>query len=410
MNAELYHDLVRYLGGEEIREEADEWRRELLKKSRRQFELHGTTLFRKGGTRAVVSEHKLAAILEAGHNHHLSGHMGADNTLYRLQQNTWWPGMEETIRKYVRECDICQKRSRGKQHGESSSSSITPDPFHHIGIDVMGPLPRTLNGNRYVIVAVDYFTKWTEATAVEDADAQTVVKFIHTDIICRHGVPKEITSDRGTEFLNELVTEFERTYRIKHIKTTAYHPQGNGQTERMNQTLKNILSKICKTYDTWDNYLESALFAVRTARQVSTKFSPFELLYGKIARQDYHINAPKFGEYEDRVWSYVTNDISRLQLIRKKAAGFIEKAQERERNKRNKDISAEVLKIGDLVLLYRNITESSWSAKLERKWEGPYFIHKIKGQSIWLRRPNGSFLPTALHRNRLKKYHENRSL
>jgi hypothetical protein len=199
--------------------------------------------------------------------------------------------------------------------------------------------------------------------------------------------------------------EFERTYRIKHIKTTAYHPQGNGQTERMNQTLKNILSKISKTYTTWDHHLESALFAVRTARQTSTKYSPFELLYGRIARQDYQETVPKLGDYEDRVWQHVAHDISRLQLIRKKAANFIEKAQERSRIKREKETSEEVLKIGDLVLLYRNIVESSWSAKLEKKWDGPYLIHKIKGQSVWLKKTNGSLLPTAIHRNRLKKYH-----
>ena len=91
MNAELYYDLVKYLEEEEIREEADEWRRRLLKNSKKQFELHGTTLFRKTkmGTRKVISEHKLSAILEVGHNHHLSGHMGADNILYRLQQQVW---------------------------------------------------------------------------------------------------------------------------------------------------------------------------------------------------------------------------------------------------------------------------------------------------------------------------------
>ena len=95
----------------------------------------------------------------------------------------------------------------------------------------MGPLPWTLTGKRYIILAIDFFTKWPEAVAVEEADAQTVVKFLHQDIICRHGVPEEITSDRGTEFLNDLVKEFERTYHIKHIKTTTYHPQGNGQKE-----------------------------------------------------------------------------------------------------------------------------------------------------------------------------------
>ena len=123
------------------------------------------------------------------------------------------------------------------------------EPFAHIGIDVMGPLPVTRNGKRYIILAVDFFTKYLEGIAVDEADAQTVAKFIHSDIICRHGVPKELTSDRGTEFVNNLIKELSRTYHIKYIKTTAYHPQGNGQTERMNQTIKNVLVKLIKTED-----------------------------------------------------------------------------------------------------------------------------------------------------------------
>ncbi len=163
--------------------------------------------------------------------HLVSGHMGQRNTYHRLQGNAWWPGIQDDVIKFVQQCDTCQKRARAKDIPEASSAVIRAEPFSHIGIDIIGPLPVTLSNKRYIILAVDFFTKYTKAVAVEDADAQTVVKFIHTDIICRHGVPKEIISDRGTEFLNELVQELERTYHIKHIRTTAYHPQGNGQTE-----------------------------------------------------------------------------------------------------------------------------------------------------------------------------------
>src|SRR3954469_10294368 len=145
----------------------------------------------------------------------------------------------------------------------------------------MRSLPVSLTGKRYIILVVDFFTKYTEAIATEEANAQTVVKFLYTDVIYRHGVPKEITSDRGTEFLNNLVREFERTYHIKYIRTTAYHPQGNGQTERTNQTVKNILAKICKEHQTWDFYLDSALHAIRTICQASTDYSLFELVYGR---------------------------------------------------------------------------------------------------------------------------------
>ena len=175
--------------------------------------------------------------------------MGQDNTYFRLKEEAWWPGMQEDINNYVRSCDTCQMRVKKKQVSEASSATIVTEPFAHIGIDVMGPLPVTRNGKRYIILAVDFFTKYLEGIAVNEADAQTVAKFIHSDIICRHGVPKELTSDRGTEFVNNLIEELSRTYHIKHIKTTAYHPQGNEQTERMNQTIKNVLAKLIKTED-----------------------------------------------------------------------------------------------------------------------------------------------------------------
>jgi Integrase zinc binding domain/Integrase core domain len=407
MNQDLYYDLVKYLGDEVIREEADEWRRRLLLSARREFELEDGLLYkkRKNERLLVIPKNKITDILELAHDHHLSGHMGAANTYFRLKQNHWWPGMEQDIKDYVKQCDTCQKRKTKKDQDLASSAKITPKPFDHIGIDVMGPLPRTLTGKRYIIIAIDFFTKWPEAVAVEEADAQAVVKFLHQDIICRHGVPSQITSDRGTEFLNDLVTEFERTYRIKHIKTTAYHPQGNGQTERTNQTIKNILSKICKSYDAWDHYLESALFAARTIRQKSTMFSPAELVYGRLLKKEYEVQGRDLGDYEDRIWKHVTDDIDRLQRVRRKASEFISKAQERQRKKQNETSKAEKLQIGDEILIYRNITESSWSAKLEPKWEGPYLVHEIKGQSIFLRHPDGHLILNTIHRNRVKKYH-----
>src|SRR4051812_798020 len=355
MNRDLYYDLVKWV--EERVESKDEWRRKTILNLGKHFELEGTILYRKQNNSllTVIHEGKTKEILRLAHDHSLSGHMGQDNTYFRLKNNVWWPGMKQDIINYVRACDIGQKRKKNRNTPLANSATIRAEPFSHIRIDVMGPLPRTLTGKRYIILAVDFFTKYIEVTAVEDADAQTVTKFIHSDIICRHGVPKEITSDRGTEFLNDLVVEMERTYHIKHIKTTAYHPQGNGQTERSNQTIKNILSKVCKQYDSWDYYLDSALFAARTIRQQSTKFSPFELVYGQAPEREFYRNKPDIGSYEERLWAYITRDISRLQLIRRKAKVFIEKAQERQRTNQNKKVQSETLYIGDSVLLYRDI-------------------------------------------------------
>src|SRR3954454_7204263 len=404
MNRQLYCDYLRWLRGEKVREDADEWRRQLIKTTARQFEAEGTILYKKSrnNRKTVVPAGQVNNIIRLAHDHPLAGHMGVNNTYYRLINNHWWPGMKEDIINHIRGCDTCQKRRRGRERAEADSAKIIAEPFSHIGIDVMGPLPRTLTGKRYIILAVDFFMKWAEGIAVEDADAQTITKFIHSDIICRHGVPKEITSDRGTEFLNELVEQMECTYHIKHIKTTAYHPQGNGLVERNNQTVKNILSKLSKKCDAWDHYFDSVLFAIRTIRQESTKFSPFELVYGQTPRREYHHTTKDMGTYEEKMWAYITRDITRLQLIRRKAKGFIDLAQERQRKRQNKETSAEKLNIGDEVLLFRNTVEASWSAKLEPKWDRPYRVQQTKGQSVWLRRQDGSIFNTAVHRNRLK--------
>jgi transposase InsO family protein len=408
MNSTLYYNLVIWLARKEVRKDIDNWTKNILLTSSKQYSIDSNNiLYRRFNNLLVrvIQENKKNNILELAHNHPLAGHVGIQNTYYRIQEHAWWPGIQDDIAVYIQNCDICQKRSRAKDIPAPESATIRAEPFSHIGIDVMGPLPVTLTGKRYIILAVDFFTKYVEGIAVEDADAQTVVKFLHSDIICRHGVPKEITSDRGTEFLNDLVRELERTYHIKHIRTTAYHPQGNGQTERTNQTVKNILAKIIKTESTWDHYLDSALFAARTIRHNSTTFSPFELLYGRRQNREFHQPTPDVGSYDDRLWAYVARDISRLQRIRNKAAVFIDKAQERQRANQIKKTQALPLKIGDQVLIHRNIVESSWSAKLQPIWEGPHFVQNIKGMSIWLRRENGTILPTPVHRSKLKKYH-----
>src|SRR4051812_46893911 len=263
--------------------------------------------------------------------------------------------------------------------------------------------------NRYVVVAIDFFTKWPEARAGPVADATTITQFLYEEIITRHGIPNQVTSDRGTEFCNELIETLAQNYQIKHIRTTAYHPQGNGQTERVNRTLKDILSKISLGRDLpWDQYLHSALFAIRTIQQKSTHFSPFELLYARQAQdqiQEDSIEVVIPVPWEQAVWDYVSKEIDRIGKIREEAAKFIHKSQDYQRKHANRDVKdSKPLSIGDEVLLYRNIVEVSWSAKLEPKWEGPFFVQNIKGTSIWLRRPNGTILPQPIHRTRLKKY------
>src|SRR4051794_28274381 len=173
----------------------------------------------------------------------------------------------------------------------------------------MGPLPRTPTGHRYIIVAIDHFTKWVKATTMEQADAQTITNFLYQEIICCHGVPVLLTSDQGTEFINELITALTTVYKIKHIRTTAYNPQANGQVERTNRTIKDILAKITpRATGNWSHYLQATVHVTRVTKQGSTNFSPSELLYGHQIRQ--HFDLGKYNLEQKDPEDYILEEIT----------------------------------------------------------------------------------------------------
>src|SRR3954447_10150736 len=264
MNNDVYYGLVKTLSGASAINNLPENVLHTINHIISQYTLKDNILTHRKTGKIVIAENNKDKILKLAHNHPLAGHLGQKNTYAKINNRYYWPGLTTDVINHVKACDVCQKRKKGKMIAEMTSTKIVPEPFHHVGIDVIGPLPVTLTGKRYIVVAVDYFTKYVEAETLETADAQTIATFVHKEIICRHGIPKILTSDRGTEFINELIANLATVYKIKHIRTTAYHPQGNGQTERTNRTLKDVISKILKKNLPWDHFLPSALFAIRT--------------------------------------------------------------------------------------------------------------------------------------------------
>jgi len=153
-------------------------------------------------------------------------------------------------------------------------------------LDTAGPLPETRSGNKYILVAIDHYSKWCEAKAVADHGAKTVARFLEDDIICRYGVPKFILIDNGGEW----AAEFElmcKDYEIQHQCTEPQWPQCNGMVERMIKTIKHGISILAPTpgnVDCWDEQLAKILFGYRCGIQASTKFSPFMILTGRTLR------------------------------------------------------------------------------------------------------------------------------
>src|SRR6266480_106051 len=190
--------------------------------------------------------------------------------------------MYENTKEYVKFCDNYQRRG---QKGEKSylNPIEVGEPFERIGIDFVGPLEKTRRRNRYILMVTDYLTKWPEAKAMKDTTATNVVKFIYKVIICRHGCPKIILSDRGTHFKNKLVEELCEKFEIKHKLSAPYYPQTNGLVERFNRTLCESLAKVSEKENQWDEHIESVLFAYRTIKHNTTKKTPFYMVYGREA-------------------------------------------------------------------------------------------------------------------------------
>lgn len=215
------------------------------------------------------------------------GHLGFPGLLGVIKPRAWWHTLDQDLRNYSLYCLQCQTvqgQLRGLER-EAPQHMVNPSlqPFKRWGIDFIGLLPTTPNGNRWIITAIDYATGWLVAKAVKDAEAETVADFLVQEIFMHYGPPKELLSDNGTNLLANVVEHYLRKLHTRHRYTTAYHPRTNGKVENLNGTLGDMLTKYLagKPTKLWDKYLPQALFATRIRAHSTSKYSPYYLLYGQ---------------------------------------------------------------------------------------------------------------------------------
>jgi len=176
------------------------------------------------------------------HDNPLGGHLGQLKTLLKILDVAWWPSVRKDVCQYVKSCKICQryKPSITKPSGWMQSTQAM-EPGHTQGVDLMGPFPRSKKQNMYLLVIVDYFTKWVEMFPLRDSKTQKIVKILREEFFTQWGVPKYLVSDRGPQFTSGLLSEFCKTWGCVQKLTTSYHPQAN-LTERINRTVKTMIA------------------------------------------------------------------------------------------------------------------------------------------------------------------------
>lgn len=210
-------------------------------------------------------------------------HPGIDETLRVLQQHYWWPSMHQEVKDVVRECSTCAKQKpKKKTEVPLYPADRGQKPWELIHMDLVGPLPSTNSGNKYVLVVVDSFSKYTELVALPSKDAISVASALNRYVLCKLGSPRSVTSDQGKEFTNEVLQAAMSAWQVKHITTSAYHPASNGQVERINRDLVIKLRILFEeTGKQWDQLLEYVQLALNIRTHRATNHSPFYLMYGR---------------------------------------------------------------------------------------------------------------------------------
>ena len=342
-------------------------------------------------------------LLKEAHGGKFAGHF-AERKIYKtLRKKYWWNGMHADVQKYCRACLECATR---KGPGRGTRPPLNPipigGPFHRIGIDVL-QLPLSFNGNQYALVMMDYFTKWPEVFAIPDQQASTIARFLVEQVITRHGVPEQLLSDRGANFLSELLLEVCKLMGIEKLNTSGYHPQTDGMVEKFNSTLIGMLSKCVEKHGRdWDVQLPYVMFAYRVAVHESTQESPFFLLYGRDARTPTETALTQCRTpYQVDLSDYRAEMVANLSDAWALAHSHIEESQSQQKRQYDKKSDEKARwRIGDRVMVHMPGTVKGKAWKLARAFYGPYRVISLTSEVRLVDKPQDSTIFVALERLR----------
>ena len=319
----------------------------------------------------VLPQECRSIVLRLAHDVPMAGHLGVTKTKDRVLRRYYWPGIFKDIADYCRTCEVCQRsQPRRPARAEMIPMPLITKPFQQIAMDLVGPLPRTQRGNRFILTICDYATRYPEAIALPSTEAPHISKEL-VAVFARVGIPDEILSDQGTNFMSALLEEIYRLLQIKRIRTSPYHPQTDGLVERFNGTLKMMLRKfVSRNQKDWDDYLPYLLFAYREVPQESTGLSPFELLYGRRVRGPLDVLRESWtgcSAEETTAITHVVEMRNRLEEMSELVKTNLEKAQRKQKAIYDRGAKPRSFEVGNEVLVLLPTQQN----RLKLEWVGP---------------------------------------
>ena len=328
--------------------------------------------------------HLREGVLRENHGGVTAGHFSGSKLYKALCRHWWWPNLYRDVVEFCRNCAECSVVSgSGRRQVPPLHPIPVQRPFQILGVDIM-ELPTTAQGNRYVIVFQDFFTKWPFVFPAPDQKAIRIARLLTEEVFPVVGVPEALLSDRGANLLAHVMQDVCGLLGITKLNTTAYHPQCNGMVERMNRILKATLRKhAAKFGPQWDRYLPGVLWAYRNMPHESTKEKPSFLMFGVDCRSPTEAALlPATPMEPTEVDDYREELILSLSSARKLAAANIRSSQHHYKKYYDRKARAKQFFLGDWVLVRFPQEESGRQRKLSRPWHGPYRITELNTPDV----------------------------
>ena len=332
------------------------------------------------------------------------GHQGILRTLSLLRERFYWPGMQEEATQYVMRCSRCLRRKTPPQVAPLQPILVT-QPLELVHMDYLSLEPSKGNIEN-VLVITDHFTRYALAYPSKTQTAQATARILWDNFICHYGFPEKFISDQGRNFESDLIKELCKIAGVKKVHTTPYHPQGNGQCERFNSTLCNMLGTLSdEEKSDWKSHLGCMTHAYNCTKHASTTYSPYYLMFGRHPRLpidiEFGLHKPNCSDNSSKS-RYIQKLRRRLNYAFQKASKYSDQQAKKYKQGYDKSVKGPQLHVNDLVLV--KIVAHKGRHKLQDRWEPEEYVvieQPITGTPVYKVKPvNGNNIRT-LHRNLL---------
>jgi hypothetical protein len=412
-----YDDLLVYLQTQKFGNHLSRDDHRRIRHQAPHYLLIGDILYRRGVDTIL---HRCLTIDEADrvlndcHSGACGGHLSGMSTAQKIiRVGYFWPTLFHDCIHAVKRCEKCQLyANKARAPPALLHPVITIGPFCKWGIDFMTCNPPSNNGHKYIVVTVDYFTKWAEAMPTFNNTTDTAVHFFFNHVISHFGVPLQLVSDHGKHFENEIFIELSSWLGFSHEFASPYYPQSNGQVEAVNKVLKTMLQCTVNKHKTnWHHMLFSALWAYRMAMKITTSFTPFHLVHGVEATLPIECEIPTLrtaiellpdtAPMEQRLLNLESLDEDRRSSLQNNEA-----AKRWSKATFDRHVNLHSFHEGDLVLAYDIAHDTFGHGKFESLWHGPYIIqHCLTKGAYILASPEGLSLKEPINGLYLKKFY-----